>query len=123
MRIVLIGNEDDRGRVRRLLAEHGIEIIAEAATLTEGRTEAADADAMIVASPRAEAMLVEPLTPREQEVLQLLAEGLSNAAIALRLSISEHTVKFHVSAVCAKLGASNRTDAVRRGVRQGLITL
>jgi len=56
-------------------------------------------------------------------VLQVLAEGLSNKAIAARLQISEHTVKFHVSSIFAKLGAENRTDAVRRGVRQGLITL
>jgi len=56
-------------------------------------------------------------------VLEVLAEGLSNRAIAARLSISEHTVKFHVSSIFAKLGAENRTDAVRLGVRQGLITL
>jgi len=56
-------------------------------------------------------------------VLQVLAEGLSNRAIASRLNISEHTVKFHMSAIFAKLGAGNRTDAVRRGVRLGLIIL
>ena len=67
--------------------------------------------------------LEEHLTPRELEVLEVLAEGLSNRAIAARLAISEHTVKFHVSSIFAKLGAENRTDAVRRGVRQGLITL
>jgi two-component system, NarL family, response regulator YdfI len=67
--------------------------------------------------------LEEQLTRRELEVLEVLAEGLSNRAIAARLSISEHTVKFHVSSIFAKLGAENRTDAVRRGVRQGLITL
>jgi DNA-binding NarL/FixJ family response regulator len=67
--------------------------------------------------------LEEHLTRRELEVLEVLAEGLSNRAIASRLHISEHTVKFHVSSIFAKLGAENRTDAVRRGVRQGLITL
>ena len=67
--------------------------------------------------------LEEHLTRRELEVLEVLAEGLSNRAIAARLAISEHTVKFHVAAIFAKLGAENRTDAVRRGVRQGLITL
>jgi DNA-binding NarL/FixJ family response regulator len=67
--------------------------------------------------------LEEHLTPRELEVLEVLAEGLSNRAIAQRLSISEHTVKFHVASIFAKLGAENRTDAVLRGVRQGLITL
>jgi len=70
-----------------------------------------------------EAELYEALTPRELEVLEVLAEGLSNKAIASRLAITEHTVKFHVSSIFAKLGAENRTDAVRRGVRRGLITL
>ena len=67
--------------------------------------------------------LYEALTPREREVLEVLAQGLSNRAIASRLAISEHTVKFHVSSIFAKLGAENRTDAVRRGVRLGLIVL
>ncbi|MEQ1910390.1 MAG: LuxR C-terminal-related transcriptional regulator, partial [Vicinamibacterales bacterium] len=52
-----------------------------------------------------------------------LAEGLSNKAIAQRLTISDQTVKFHVAAICGKFGAANRTDAVRRAVRRGLITL
>jgi DNA-binding NarL/FixJ family response regulator len=65
----------------------------------------------------------ESLTPREREVLQVLAEGLSNKAIAARLQISEHTVKFHLASICGKLGAENRTDAVLRGIRNGLITL
>ena len=63
------------------------------------------------------------LTPRELEVLQLLAEGLSNKAIALRLGISQHTVKFHVNAILGKLGAQSRTDAVVRATRLGLIIL
>jgi DNA-binding NarL/FixJ family response regulator len=65
----------------------------------------------------------EPLTPRERTVLELLAQGLSNRRIAERLGISEHTAKFHVGAVCGKLGASSRTEAVSRGLRRGLITL
>jgi DNA-binding NarL/FixJ family response regulator len=65
----------------------------------------------------------EPLTPREIQVLELLAEGLPNKAIAQRLGISDQTVKFHVSSISGKLGAKNRTDAVRRAVRRGLITL
>lgn len=123
MRIVLIGAEHDRARLRTLLADRGIEIVAEAATIAGGRAWAADADALIVATAPAAERLVESLTPREFEVLELLAEGLSNSAIASRLSISEHTVKFHVSSICGKLGAENRTDAVRRGVRLGIITL
>ena len=70
-----------------------------------------------------EQQLLEPLTERESDVLQLLAQGLANKQIALSLGISEHTVKFHVSGIYTKLGATNRTEAVRLGVRQGLILL
>jgi DNA-binding NarL/FixJ family response regulator len=65
----------------------------------------------------------EPLTAREQEILQLIGQGLPNKQIAGRLQISEHTVKFHVSSVFAKLGAASRTEAINLGARQGLITL
>lgn len=65
--------------------------------------------------------LIEELTDREIEVLEALAQGHPNKQIALDLSISEHTVKFHSSAIYAKLGVSNRTEAVRHGVRLGLI--
>ena len=61
------------------------------------------------------------LTPRETEVLQLLAEGLPNKEIARILAISEHTVKFHLSAVFGKLGAASRTEAVAIGIRRGLV--
>jgi DNA-binding NarL/FixJ family response regulator len=63
------------------------------------------------------------LTPREIEVLALLAEGLTNKAIALQLTISDHTVKFHVNAILNKLDAQSRTDAVVRATRLGLISL
>ena len=63
------------------------------------------------------------LTPREIEVLTMLAEGLGNKAIARRLNISEHTVKFHVGSIFSKLNASSRTEAVTLGARQGLIML
>jgi DNA-binding NarL/FixJ family response regulator len=63
----------------------------------------------------------EILTARENEVLQLLAEGLANKAIALRLGIRETTVKFHVNSILAKLGAQSRTEAVARAARQGLV--
>jgi DNA-binding CsgD family transcriptional regulator len=63
------------------------------------------------------------LTPRELEVLTLLAEGMSNKAIARRLCISVHTAKFHVSAVMDKLDAVGRTDAVAHAVRRGVIHL
>lgn len=65
----------------------------------------------------------EPLTPREREVLERLAEGLSNREIAAVLGISEHTAKFHVASVLAKLGAANRAEAVRQGIRRGWLTL
>jgi NarL family two-component system response regulator YdfI len=61
------------------------------------------------------------LTPREIEVLSMLAEGLGNKTIAWRLGISEHTVKFHLSSIFTKLNASSRTEAVTLGIRQGLI--
>ena len=66
---------------------------------------------------------IQALTPREIEVLGMLAEGLGNKSIARRLSISEHTVKFHVSSIFTKLNASSRTEAVTLGARQGLIML
>jgi DNA-binding NarL/FixJ family response regulator len=66
---------------------------------------------------------IEPLTDRELEVLQLLAFGFANKRIALQLSISEHTVKFHISSIYGKLGAGNRTEAVRIGLQIGLISL
>lgn len=69
-----------------------------------------------------DAIDVEELTDREQEVLALLAEGLSNKEIARRLRISDHTVKFHVNAILGKLGAHTRTEAVSRAARRGLIT-
>lgn len=65
----------------------------------------------------------EPLTAREIEVLSLLAEGAGNKEIASRLHISEHTAKFHVSAILGKLGAATRTEAVSRGYREGLIAM
>jgi DNA-binding NarL/FixJ family response regulator len=63
------------------------------------------------------------LTPREMDVLQLIAEGLPNKTIASRLHISDHTVKFHVNAIMSKLGAQSRTEAVVRATQQGLLLL
>jgi DNA-binding NarL/FixJ family response regulator len=63
----------------------------------------------------------EDLTAREREVLQLVAEGLSNRGIAARLGISEHTAKFHVNAILAKLGVQRRSEAVARAARLGLV--
>jgi DNA-binding NarL/FixJ family response regulator len=67
--------------------------------------------------------LTEPLTPREREVLRLLASGLGNKEIAAKLRISEHTAKFHVASILGKLGAASRAEAVSIGMRNGLILL
>jgi len=80
-------------------------------------------DSTLIPQPDSPADLTEELTPRETEVLALLAEGLVNREIALRLSISEHTIKFHIRSILGKLGASTRTEAVTRGLRHGLIEL
>lgn len=68
-------------------------------------------------------LIVDPLTPREREVLQLAAEGLANKQIALSLEISEHTVKFHLSSLYTKLGVTSRTEAIRAGARRGWVVL
>ena len=104
--------------------------------MAEARAGGYDADAYLIASLNGragrdvdrnagerDAIPPEPLTPRELDVLALLAEGLPNKAIARRLDISDQTVKFHVAAIYGKLGAANRTDAVRRAVRRGLVVL
>lgn len=103
-----------------------MEIAAEFESLAAARASEIESDAIVVAPEAPESDdegFDEPLTPREVQVLELLAEGLPNKAIAARLRISDQTVKFHVSAIAGKLGAANRTDAVRRAVRRGLITL
>ena len=86
-----------------------------------GAGEAADL-AVVTATP-VEPDLEAPLTPRELEVLTLLAEGASNKMIARRLGISVHTAKFHVGQVLDKLDATGRTDAVAHAARQGVIHL
>jgi len=67
--------------------------------------------------------LPEPLTARETEVLQMIAQGLANKQVALKLDISEHTVKFHLSSLYAKLNVSSRTEAIRVGLSLGFISL
>ena len=67
--------------------------------------------------------VVDPLTERERQVLQLTAQGLANKQIAASLEISENTVKFHLSSLYAKLGVTSRTEAVRAGARRGLVVL
>ncbi len=67
--------------------------------------------------------LQDPLTPRELDVLRMLADGLSNKQVALQLHISEHTVKYHLSSVFGKLGVSSRTEAVMAGIQRGIILI
>ena len=134
MRIVLVGSPSDRARLRAGL-DGSIDVVAEFASLAAARRSEVEADAIMIAGEHHAASgagddqddedgeFEEPLTPREIQVLELLAEGLPNKAIAARLHISDQTVKFHVSSISGKLGAANRTDAVRRAVRRGLIAL
>ena len=134
MRAILVGTPHDRAHLRSQLDRESIEIVAEFPTLAGARRSEMDFDAIIVAEaesgrrrsldvPSDDGPPVEPLTGRETQVLELMAEGLPNKAIAVELGISDQTVKFHVSSIAGKLGAANRTDAVRRAVRRGLIAL
>jgi DNA-binding NarL/FixJ family response regulator len=131
VRVALVGSPADRGRLRARVAAAAIEIAAEFDTIAAA--EASDVDFDMVMTERHNRSgptrrsgpdeALEALTTREVQVLELLAEGLPNKAIAERLGISDQTVKFHVSSISGKLGAANRTDAVRRAVRRGLVTL
>jgi len=128
MRVVLVGRASDRDRLRSELIDSGIDIVSEAPTLAAARNSGAHVDAYLVAAPSPERsdedrVANESLTPRELDVLNLLALGLPNKGIADRLGISDQTVKFHVASIIGKLGASNRTEAVRLAVRRGLIDL
>jgi DNA-binding NarL/FixJ family response regulator len=146
MRVVLVGTPAERDRLRAGLGA-SVDIVGEFSTLAAARAASRGAQAILVAATRnrtarasgndrgprgfgtsvldedAPVEEIEPLTPREIEVLELLAEGLPNKGIAARLGISDQTVKFHVAAIAGKLGAANRTDAVRIAVRRGLIAL
>jgi DNA-binding NarL/FixJ family response regulator len=121
MKVLLAGPADERARLRAAV-DGVLAIVGEFDTLAAARTADLGAAAILVA-PREATPSPEALTSREREVLELLAEGLPNKAIAERLGLSDQTVKFHVGSISGKLGAMNRTDAVRRAVRQGLIAL
>jgi len=137
MRVLLVGSAAERAQLRSEV-DGTMEIAGEFASLAAARASDADVDAILIAARGREQVpserasrgeidddeaFDEPLTPREVQVVELLAEGLPNKAIAARLGISDQTVKFHLASISAKLGAANRTDAVRRAVRRGLITL
>lgn len=121
LRIALLIAEPERAeRVRSALARHpGIVVSSDPAE---------PADILVIdagpAMPRSTSVVaISRLTPREREVLELLATGASNKMIARRLGISVATAKFHVGALLGKLGARGRSDAVAIGVRQGLLML
>jgi DNA-binding NarL/FixJ family response regulator len=138
MRVVLVGSAGERKRLRARLPS-AIDVVGEFATVEAARASGSAAAAILLAPPGIDPErvalhdpetgaldggdIVEPLTPREQQVLELLAEGLPNKAIAGRLGISDQTVKFHVASIASKLGATNRTEAVRIALRRGLLTL
>ena len=126
--IVVVADDQRPARTLRRMPLRGWAIVAREASPAELRaaTTAAAQGFTVLPTELATAGLespLEPLTPREREVLELLAQGLSNRQIGERLGISEHTAKFHVASLCGKLGAGSRTEAVSRGVRRGLITL
>ena len=136
MRVILVGHSRDRARLRSQLNGAAVDVLGEFATIAAARAADIDADALLLpANELAEdaghaasaendgEIHRESLTPREIQVLELLAEGLPNKAIAERLHISDQTVKFHVASIAGKLGAVNRTDVVRRAVRRGILAL
>lgn len=124
MRVILVGPASLRGRLRTR-ANGSLAIVGEFPTLAAARDAAIDADALLVSRESAEepGSTIETLTPREVDVLELLAEGLSNKGIAARLGISDQTVKFHLAVIYGKLGTHSRTESVREAVRRGLVIL
>jgi DNA-binding NarL/FixJ family response regulator len=143
LRVFLIGlAREDLAALRSRVRQHaGLEIAGEALAVEveEGRVRIpAAVDAVLVSPSAADRRRVpianlepateldapiEELTPRERDVLALLADGYGNRVIAARLGISEHTVKFHLASIFGKLNASTRTEAVRRGLDLGLIDI
>jgi NarL family two-component system response regulator YdfI len=117
-----------RAGVRAILPVNAAagEILAavEAAAVGLAVVDPRDLDALLGAAHSTPVSKQSPsLTARELEVLRMLAEGAANKTIAWKLDISEHTVKFHVTSILAKLGASTRTEAVTAGIRKGLVLL
>ena len=139
--VVMLTTEADSARRLTLLPTGARALLPHDASVSEILAAVAAAAAGLVSMPAAwiERLLPRPaesrvvsrapeaeapvLTPREVEVLRLIADGLANKQIAGRLSISEHTVKFHVAALFEKLHASTRAEAVMIGARRGLIVL
>ncbi len=97
------------------------EIVAAVQAAAAGLIAVLPGDVDRVLGHGADASGGEPLTPREVEVLHMIADGESNKRIAWRLGISEHTVKFHVASILTKMNASTRAEAVAVGIRRGLV--
>jgi DNA-binding NarL/FixJ family response regulator len=124
MRLIVIGNASQRRDLCDALEHSEPQIVGEFDSIADARRSGVAADAIVVPLPDVadgDYYLPDTLTPREIEVLELVAQGLPNKAIADRMAISDQTVKFHIASIAGKLGAANRTDAVRRAVRRGLI--
>jgi DNA-binding NarL/FixJ family response regulator len=135
--VVLLLDSADSGLIDSALRSGIRGVISADATPQEIESALYAANAgLVVTIPAALAELLQPLTgelateelaerlsERELQVLDLLAEGLSNKLLAHRLNISEHTVKTHVASIFAKLGASSRTEAVSKAIRRGLVML
>lgn len=127
LRVFLSGRPSDAldALHRRLTADPNLELVdraelAEAVVTLPSRTVGSLSRR---SAEREGGPLIESLTAREHDVLALVADGLSNREIAHDLSISEHTVKFHLASVFGKLGVSTRTEAVQKGVRLGVIEI
>lgn len=137
---VVLADEPDPSWARRIIANGANAIIARDSSVEDIRLaiEAAQSG-FVLLHPSSARMLIPPavmdfdldsdseimehLTSREREILRLMGSGLGNREIAVRLGISEHTVKFHASSILGKMGASSRTEAVSRGIRRGLISI
>ena len=126
MRLIVIGTARQQRDLRDALEHGALHIVGQFASVAEARRAGVNADAIVTAhswNDLDEDSSPEALTRRELQVLELVAEGLPNKTIAERTGISDQTVKFHIASISGKLGAANRTDAVRRAVRRGLIAL
>ena len=123
MKVVLVGPPAMRARLRTQM-NGSTTIVGEFGSIGSAQAAKLDADAFVMAAGNADGEgIFEALTAREIQVLELMAEGRSNKAIGQRLGISDQTVKFHVAAIAGKLGAANRTDAVRRAIRHGIVSV
>jgi len=126
MRVVIVGPEAERAEIRAR-AGAPLDIVGEFPSVAAARAADVDFDAILMApgrrAARGEDAFTEPLTAREIQVLELLAEGLANKAIAERLGISDQTVKNHVSAILRKLEVNDRTEAVVYALRNGWIRM